>query len=124
MLDSASHGNNVQSIVKFAGTYHALHADVARDYSDEDEDGVSALLHDDVGVLMASTGGDIDRLQSEQIGDVVDPVPTTSLILLFQLLFLNCSASAFLFPVYNSFMLSFWIASCDCAFKAMSVRLA
>lgn len=62
---------------------YTLHVDVARNSSLKDDNGVvSVLMNDDIGVLMASTGRDLDQRQDKRLGDVGDPVSTTLALLL------------------------------------------
>lgn len=93
-----------------------------RDGSVKDEDGVLAFVNDDVGGLMASTGGDFDGQRDDRVGDVVDPMSTTSAVLSCQPRLPICCSLAFWVLVRDSFVVSFWIASSDCVSKAISVK--
>lgn len=106
------------------GSLHISHVDTARYVNVKDDDGASVLVNEDVGTLIANTGGDLHRRQHDQLGDVVGSLSTTLSALLCQLLLPNCCAVGFWSPVGEGFVLFFWIASIECALKAISVRSA
>lgn len=106
-MSSAFGGSNRQCNVKCAGSYHTLHTDAVRDGNVEDEDGVLALVNDDVEALIANTAGNSDAQRDDRVGDKVGSVPTLLAVLLFQLRLHYSSALAFWFLVFEGFVLSF-----------------
>lgn len=74
---------------------HTLHVDMAIDGNVENKDGVSVLVNDDVGALMANIGGDFDRRRDGRVGDVVKPMITTLAVMACQLSLPNCFLVSF-----------------------------
>lgn len=68
---------------------------MASDGNLEIEDGVSVLVNDDFGELIAETGKDFPWYRGDQVADVVDPVTTTSAVLFFQARLTYCFVLAF-----------------------------
>lgn len=97
---------------------------MACDDNSENQDGLSVLVKNDVGALVASTVRDLDRRRDRLVGDVADLAFTALVALLLQLLLPNGFAFSFLFSAYDSFVLCFWTDKSDCALTAMSKRLA
>lgn len=58
---------------------------MARDGYVKNEFGDLVLTSDDIGALMLSNGGDFDRKQKDQVGDVVNPMGFTLAVLFCQL---------------------------------------
>lgn len=81
------------------------------------------MRKEDLGTLMANTGGDFDWWQDGDMKDEANYISTTLAVLMCQLILPNCFAVAFWFPVCAGFVLSFWIASRDRGI-AISVRSA
>lgn len=99
MLGSASHVNSGQTSVKFAESQYTAHVDVARDDTVEDDDGVLALLSEDIEALIAGTGWNFDWQEDVRQGSMVDPVSATLTASLCQLLSSNC------------FVVGFWLSA-------------
>lgn len=72
---------------------------MGRGCSVEDKHGLSIIVNDNVGALLASTDADIDWRHGDPSADGFDPVSTVLAILLCQLLLPNSFAIAFCFPV-------------------------
>lgn len=70
---------------------------MASDDTSRDEAVASALWNDDVGALKVNTGAYFERQSDAHKGDMVRPVSTTLVVLLFQ------------FSLLNSIELAIWV---------------
>lgn len=66
--------------------------------------------------------GTFGKRGDDRVDDVLDLVFATLGVLLYQLLLRSCLAVVLWFGVYDGFVLLFWIADSECAFKVISVR--
>lgn len=82
-LGSIFCGSNKQLILECAEVWYTFQAKVASKGNVEDEEEVLVSIIDNVGALIARTGGHFGRRQDKGVDDVVDAVSTTLLFLLF-----------------------------------------
>lgn len=124
MLGRALCGSSGYLSAKCAEPWHTSHIDEAKNDNDQDDNGVSVLVSESVGVSIITVVWYFDRPRNNRLRNVVDLMCTTWAVSLDRLFLPNCLSVSFWFPVCDGFLLPFRIVSCDGALSSILLRSA